>query len=117
MDSTQFTPELDQILSQMSEEEVESFLRDPRVLKILEATKCETSHDLEHHWPFNIDRQEEREGCIYCDKTKREVIIAVVNSRRQRRRAGKVPPKGSFPKPGEQTPFIKIRLEDLLDEE
>lgn len=104
MDPSHLAFQLDQILNQMSDEEGEAFLRDPRIHKIQEATFCESSHDLEHHWPFNIDTQMERPDCIYCDKTKRDVLAAVVNS--GRRRGGKVPSKGSFPK--------RVRVEDVF---
>lgn len=101
MDPTDLAWRFNQICDQMDDFELEKFVADPRIKKIMDATLCEESHNKEHHWPFNIDREEERLDCIYCGETKREVMAEVVNSGR-RRTSGPMPKKGSFPRPGKR---------------
>lgn len=93
--------QLNAVINSLDEESFRQAMKDPVVKRIYEATECIDSHDLEHHWPFNVDRGEERPDCIYCGKTKRQVMAAVVgvrgNAPRKTRRSKPVPEPGKPP--------------------
>lgn len=47
---------------------------------------CPESHDGKHHFPMNIHTRIERTDCIYCGKTKAQVIVgSIYNEVRKRR--------------------------------
>lgn len=97
VDPSQYSALIDQICAGMNNEELAAFLSDPAVRAIMDATLCPDSDKAEHSWPFHVIKQEEATECIFCGKTKRQVMMEVVNVRRNRR-GGPVRPKGERPK-------------------
>lgn len=57
-------------------------------------TSCPTSHDNKHHFPINVQTGIERADCIYCGKTKAQILtratIAVAIA--GRKRGGRIEP-------------------------
>lgn len=97
-------PDINSFFDSLDDEELRIAMALPSVQKIMEATRCDESHDLEHHWPFNIDRQEERLDCIFCGVTKRQVMAKVVGVS-NKREARPIPKPGKPPGPGVKKPW------------